>query len=1281
MERDPHQLIEGVLHRLLRRRLRRRPSSTCAARWPSPRSASPQALNEAYAAGYVGKNILGTDFSRRHRAALGRRRLHRRRGDRRSSRASRATGACPASSRRSSRRPRASTCSRRSSTTSRRCRTSRGSSPTAATRSPRSAPRRRKGTRMFAVSGHVKQPGVFEVEFGVTTFRDLIYAPVYGGGIRGDRELKAFIPGGASAPWFFEEHLDLPLEKAHRRQGRLDARLGRHRRDGRDHRRGARPACGVVRFFARESCGKCTPCREGTTWLEQILAAHPRRLRPPRATSTCCWTSATTSAPASPGRPKQTTICPLGPSAVSPIASAIERFRPRVRGLHRRGPRRVAGRGRRSPSRRRRPSRRPMPDARGHRRDGVTVTINGKRDRGRARASCVIDAAERNGVYIPRFCYHPRMKPVGMCRMCIVEIDTGRGPALQPSCMIECTPGHEGRHRVATVTKKAQDGVLEFLLINHPLDCPVCDKGGECPLQDQTMAYGPGESRFVEEKRHYEKPIPISDLVLLDRERCILCDRCTRFAKDVAGDPLIHFINRGSRHRGQHLPRPAVRVVLQRQHRADLPGRARSPPRRYRFKARPWDLDQVESTCTGLLGRLPGLDRVVAATRCCATRASTSTRSTGAGCATRAASASRPSISDDRLGEPLRARRRRPRRRPAGSRRSAQAADALRGRCARRGPGLDRRARRRPPHQRGRLRLGQAGQGRDRHRQRRRPARRRPARPRSCSACRGPRSTRCAPRAARCILLGPDLKEELPVLFLRLRHAVVERRRHGHRDQPRRPPASRRYAAVSLHPRPGEAGATVARPARRRRAGTDAGGVDADGAGRGRRAGSADGPGHRRPRPPVAGRVGRRRRRRRRRRCSPRRPDARFLPGAAPGQRARRARHGPGARAAARPGHARRRAATGSPARGRGVPAERRPRRRAASSQAAADGRIDVLVLLGADPLADFPDRDLAAPGAGRGPHGHRPRQFLNDSARQADVVLPAAGFAEVDGHHHQHRGPGQHAQPEGHRRPAPPGPTGSSPPSWPAGSAPTSGSSRSTASGRDRRAGPGLRRASPPTLLESPAPTTASWCRSGRAGRRRTSCAAPRATRRGPRPPTTDDGRGRRDEADDAEPDERPSPSRRRRRRSLAFVAGAALDAAGARRLLAAPGRHPQALRPGHARAAGRRRWPGSRRARILAREPLRLRPARRGRRRPGAACTSSRATLDRRDRRRRRRARGARRRWCFNQPGAARRRPDRRRRTPVTDVRVETDGDVRPWCDPLLIEPIDDWRRRRSS
>ena len=176
--------------------------------------------------------------------------------------------------------------------------------------------------------------------------------------------------------------------------------------------------------------------------------------------------------------------------------------------------------------------------------EGVPVTIDG-REITAHKGELLIAAAERHGIYIPRFCYHPRMASVGMCRMCIVEVDTGRGPALQPSCMLECTPDMKV-DTTSKVTEKAQDGVLEFLLINHPLDCPVCDKGGECPLQDQTMAYGPGESRFVEEKRHKEKPIPVSDLVLLDRERCILCDRCTRFAKDVAGDPLIHFVERGN---------------------------------------------------------------------------------------------------------------------------------------------------------------------------------------------------------------------------------------------------------------------------------------------------------------------------------------------------------------------------------------------------------------------------------------------------------------------------------------------------------------------------------------------------------------------------------------------------------------------------------------------------------------------------------------------------------------------------------------------------------------
>ena len=176
--------------------------------------------------------------------------------------------------------------------------------------------------------------------------------------------------------------------------------------------------------------------------------------------------------------------------------------------------------------------------------NAVSVTINGKVVAAR-KGEMIIAAADRTDDFIPRFCYHPRMEPVGMCRQCLVEVVGPRGPMMVVSCM---TPVAEGQV-VNTETegvKKAQEGVLELLLANHPLDCPVCDKGGECPLQDQAFSHGPGESRFVEEKRHYEKPIAISENVYLDRERCILCDRCTRFADEVAGDALISFTSRGN---------------------------------------------------------------------------------------------------------------------------------------------------------------------------------------------------------------------------------------------------------------------------------------------------------------------------------------------------------------------------------------------------------------------------------------------------------------------------------------------------------------------------------------------------------------------------------------------------------------------------------------------------------------------------------------------------------------------------------------------------------------
>jgi NADH-quinone oxidoreductase subunit F len=182
------------------------------------------------------------------------------------------------------------------------------------------------GMRMFSVSGHVNRPGVFEVPNGITTFRQLIESPEYCGGVRGGRAVKAFIPGGASAMWFFEEHLDLPLDKP--TVDKAGSMVGSGAIVVMDETTDVvKAAWRIVRFFARESCGKCTPCREGTTWLERILAriidGHGR----PEDLDLLLDVSDNIS-PGIAWPPRQTTICPLGPSAVSPIASAIRRFRP-----------------------------------------------------------------------------------------------------------------------------------------------------------------------------------------------------------------------------------------------------------------------------------------------------------------------------------------------------------------------------------------------------------------------------------------------------------------------------------------------------------------------------------------------------------------------------------------------------------------------------------------------------------------------------------------------------------------------------------------------------------------------------------------------------------------------------------------------------------------------------------------------------------------------------------------------------------------------------------------
>ncbi|MFB0629273.1 NADH-quinone oxidoreductase subunit G [Streptomyces sp. AB3(2024)] len=176
--------------------------------------------------------------------------------------------------------------------------------------------------------------------------------------------------------------------------------------------------------------------------------------------------------------------------------------------------------------------------------DSVSLTIDGL-ELSVPKGTLVIRAAEQLGIEIPRFCDHPLLSPAGACRQCIVEVEGQRKPMA--SCTITCTDGMVVKTQLTSpVADKAQRGVMELLLINHPLDCPVCDKGGECPLQNQAMSHGNAESRFEGHKRTYEKPVPISTQVLLDRERCVLCARCTRFSNEIAGDPMIELLERGA---------------------------------------------------------------------------------------------------------------------------------------------------------------------------------------------------------------------------------------------------------------------------------------------------------------------------------------------------------------------------------------------------------------------------------------------------------------------------------------------------------------------------------------------------------------------------------------------------------------------------------------------------------------------------------------------------------------------------------------------------------------
>jgi NADH-quinone oxidoreductase subunit G len=609
--------------------------------------------------------------------------------------------------------------------------------------------------------------------------------------------------------------------------------------------------------------------------------------------------------------------------------------------------------------------------------DTVSFTLDGQTVEARP-GELVIAAAERAGTYIPRFCYHPRMAPVGMCRMCLVEIDTGRGPTLQPACMLAATEGMTV-DTTSERTKKAQDGVLEFLLINHPLDCPVCDKGGECPLQDQTLTFGPGESRFIEEKRHFAKPIPLSDLVYMDRERCILCDRCTRFSSEVAGDPLISFIDRGDQTQVNTFPDDPFSSYFSGNTVQICPvGALLARP--YRFKARPWDLDQVESTCT----------------------------SCSVGCRMAVQSSDNAVVrylgvdvdpvnwgwlcdkgrfdfehlnSEARLGRPLI-------KGTAGTLEETGWAEAL----AKAGEGLAAAV------AAGRVAVLGGARGTNEDAYAWSKLARTVLRTDSVDCQLGdglpaeavlglPRATIDAAMAADVVvLLAPDLKEELPVLYLRLRDAVKGGTKLIELSATEQ--STTALATASLRHRPGDAASVVqslladggdgdAEVARAREVLRGAGSV-AVVLGRPSLAESADAT--------VAAAAA----------LVEALPDVTVLSalrrgnvhgaldmGLAPGLLPGRITLDDGAEWLA--------AEWGELPTSRGEDAR-------GILTAAAEGRLDALVLLGADPLRDFPDAALARRGLEGAGFVLAVDLFVTDSVAQADVVLPAAGFAEKSG-------------------------------------------------------------------------------------------------------------------------------------------------------------------------------------------------------------------------------------------------------------------------------------------
>ena len=454
--------------------------------------------------------------------------------------------------------------------------------------SRRSASRARPGRRSSRSPGTSCAPGNYELELG-TPMRELIYD--HAGGIPDGRELKAVIPGGSSVPALSPDEIDVPLDYDSLRRDRHVLRRRLADRDRRPLLHGAARAA-----------------------LDQVL--HARVVREVHALPRGNALDGA-AARAARGRRRQThddiDLLRLGRLAdPRQVALRARRFRrlsggelPREVGRGVRGPRRArtaapstATRRSResSPRATRMPTTRCTREARWLSRSSSPSRSTGARS-SVPKGTGLVEAALAAGVEIPVFCYEPRLgPPVGACRMCLCEVAPGP-PKPQAACTLTAAEGMAVKTALTSrLAADAQNATLEFILVNHPLDCPVCDKGGECPLQDLTFRYGPGATRMTFPKRTFEKPIPISPTIALDRERCILCYRCTRFSESVAEDGQLVAVERGAA--------SMIATFEDEPYRAPFSGNVIElcpvgalTSTQYRFEARPWEIQNVPTVC------------------------------------------------------------------------------------------------------------------------------------------------------------------------------------------------------------------------------------------------------------------------------------------------------------------------------------------------------------------------------------------------------------------------------------------------------------------------------------------------------------------------------------------------------------------------------------------------------------------------------------------------------------------------------------------------------------